>query len=327
MIKTIKKYFLIFLCSLFLALPLHAEKIVNKVIAVVGDETILSSELNKLYESIVDQYKKLNPDILKNQGDKKVKQRILEQMIDEKVLLQEAKRKKITVSRRKRELAFGEVKKRFKTEQAFKKELKKLNITEEKFKEKITNQLLIMDLIDKEIRSKVEPPSDEAAKKYYVQHEDEMIEPDAVRIRHILIKTDKKNAKKNKEALKKIKTIKAKLDKKKGLNFADLAKKYSEDVLTAKRGGDIGLFMKGQMSKEFENAAFKLNVGQISDIVKTKHGYHILRCEEKRLAQKKSFEEVKNYIKQYLYQKEIDEKIKEFLKKVKSKTNIVINDI
>jgi parvulin-like peptidyl-prolyl isomerase len=177
-------------------------------------------------------------------------------------------------------------------------------------------------LLDKEVRAKITPPTEDEAKKYYQENEKDMVEPEAVRVRHILIKTDEKN---QESALKQITDIKTQLDA--GANFADLAKKYSEDKISAEKGGDLGLFMKGQMVPEFEEVAFKLNVGQISDVVKTKFGYHILRCEEKKLAQKKSYEEVQDYIKQYLYQSNMEKAVKNFVDQLKKKINITINEI
>lgn len=99
---------------------LSADKVVNKVVAMVGNETILASELNEVAKPIIDQYQKANPDLLKNDGITKLKKSILDQMVDEKVLLQEAKRQKLTVSKRKQDLAWEDIKKRFKTEADFK---------------------------------------------------------------------------------------------------------------------------------------------------------------------------------------------------------------
>jgi parvulin-like peptidyl-prolyl isomerase len=299
-----------------------AENVVNKVVAVVGSETILSSDLNEISKPIIEQYKKVNPDVLKNDGMTKLKKSILDQIIDEKVLLQQAKKQKITVTKRKQESALEDVKKRFKSDAEYKKELSDSGLTEVKLKERINNQLIVMDLLDKEVRAKITPPTEDEAKKYYQENEKDMVEPEAVRVRHILIKTDEKN---QESALKQITDIKTQLDA--GANFADLAKKYSEDKISAEKGGDLGLFMKGQMVPEFEEVAFKLNVGQISDVVKTKFGYHILRCEEKKLAQKKSYEEVQDYIKQYLYQSNMEKAVKNFVDQLKKKINITINEI
>ncbi len=318
-----KKGGIFLLLSFFVFSFIYAADPANKVIAKVGNEPILISDLDEITKPLIEQYKKVNPDFLKNDGEKTLKQNVLNQMIDEKIALQEAKKQKLTVSKRKEESAYSEIKSRFKDEAEFKKELANLNISEAKFKEKINNQLLVMELIDKEVKNKQVEPAEEELRKYYTEHEKEMVEPEAVKIRHILIKVE--SEKDDKDGLKKIKDIKVKLDK--GGDFAALAAKYSDDKVSSERGGDIGLFMKGQMVKEFEDAAFKLNVGQISDVIKTKYGYHILRCDEKRLEQKKTFDEVKNYLKQYLYQTKLEQDLKDYIAKLKTKTNIVINEL
>jgi parvulin-like peptidyl-prolyl isomerase len=323
MIKT--KNIIIFL-SIFLSIFSYifgAEKFSNKVIVKVGKDSILLSDFEGIANPIIDQYKQLNPNFLENDGEKKLKDNILEQMIDEKVILQEAKNKKINVSKRKIDKSLEEVKDRFKTEDEFKNELKKLNMSEAQFTKKLTDQLVIMEVINTEIKSKVNVPSDEEARKYYNEHEAEMVDPAVVRVRHILMRTDGKN---DAEVLKKMRSLKAKIDKDKKTDFAEYARKNSEDKTSAERGGDLGLFPRGQMLKEFEDAAFALNVGQVSNVIKTSVGYHIIKSEEKKLEQKKSFDEVKEHIKQYLYQIEMDKEIKKWLDNAKKNIKIVKND-
>jgi peptidyl-prolyl cis-trans isomerase D len=132
---------------------------------------------------------------------------------------------------------------------------------------------------------------------YYDQHRDQYKTPDQVKVSHILIKTpapgpdnkvdDKAVAEAQKRAEDLLKQVKG------GANFEDLAKKYSEDPGSAKQGGSLGWIGKGQTVPEFEKAAFSLPKGQISDLVKSSFGFHIIRVDDKQEAHTKSLDEVK----------------------------------
>ncbi|MBV6430635.1 MAG: Peptidyl-prolyl cis-trans isomerase D [Bryobacteraceae bacterium] len=136
--------------------------------------------------------------------------------------------------------------------------------------------------------------SDADLRKVYDSEKEQFRTPDRVHARHILIKTMDK-PKDQEEALKKkaedvLKQVKA------GGDFAELAKKYSDDTSNASKGGDLGWFTKGQMVKAFEDTAFAMKPKEISGLVKTEFGYHIIQCLEKEDAHLKTFEEVKDTI-------------------------------
>ena len=135
----------------------------------------------------------------------------------------------------------------------------------------------MMELVNKEVRAKIPSITDEEAKKYYAENEKLMVEPAAVRARHILIKF--KDGVKESDLLKKAEDIKEKIDK--GGDFAALAKEYSDDKASAEKGGSLGLFAKGQMVPEFENVAFAMQVGEVIKPVRTQFGYHIIRVKKK----------------------------------------------
>jgi peptidyl-prolyl cis-trans isomerase D len=140
---------------------------------------------------------------------------------------------------------------------------------------------------------------------YYDQHRDEYRVPDQVKVRHILIKTPLP-APGQKEDEKAVNDARAKADDvlkqlKAGGDFAKLAEKYSEDT-TAKAGGELGWIQRGRTVPEFEKVAFSLPKGQISDLVKSSYGFHIIQVEDKQEAHLKSLPEVKS---------EITEKVKQ----------------
>ncbi len=136
------------------------------------------------------------------------------------------------------------------------------------------------------------------------------------------------------QALKRVKEIQKKI--KDGEDFSELAKQYSDDIPSKERGGDLGYFVKGVMLKEFEQAAFKLNEGNISDIVETDFGYHILKCEGKRAERNLTLDDevevmgnkmiVKEFIRNSLYQERGEKKLAEWIQGLKGKASIEIKD-
>ena len=162
-------------------------------------------------------------------------------------------------------------------------------------------------------------------KKYYEENKDDFY-TDTVTASHILLKTiddngnelsdeKKKEAKKKaEEALKKVKS---------GEDFAQVAKEYSEDS-TASNGGELGTFGRGQMVSEFENAAFSMKPGEISDIIKTQYGYHIIKVTE-RVDEQKSYDDVKDEIKSTLASQEYSKYIEKIEKntKIEKSENVV----
>ncbi len=314
--------FLFIILCLFIASSLRA-KVVDKTVATVDGEVILMSEYEKRAKPILEEYEKLLTGPDKEIRIKELKEKILDQIIDEKVLIHEAKRMKINVSRKEVQDGIEEIKKRFATEEEYNQELAKQGLLEEKFKEQVKEQLMVIKLIDQEVKAKVVPPTDSEIEDFYKQHESEMVEPEQVRARHILIKVGENTDKK--EALKRITEI-LKEAKKGKTSFAELAKKYSEDPSVAK-GGDIGFFIRGQMVPKFEEAAFALNVGEISDVVETEYGYHIIQCVEKKAQEKKSLDEIRDYLRNFIFQKKMEERYEKWLRVLRDKASITGGEI
>ena len=139
---------------------------------------------------------------------------------------------------------------------------------------------------------------------------------------HILIKVkpDASEAEKA-EAMKKIKAAQEKL--KKGDDFAEVAKASSEGP-TATKGGDLGYFGRGQMVGPFEETAFSLEPGKVSDVVKTQFGYHIIKAVDKKPETTIPFETVKPRIEQYLKQEEVQKEVKKYIDNLRKEAKVEI---
>lgn len=334
----------------------NAAKVVDKILATINSEHIFLSEFEKVAQSTIEQYKQVAP--VSEQTDEKLKelrQKILDQMIDEKLILQEAKKKKIKVGKRELEQGIKQIKSRFSTEEEFRKELIRENLTEVKFQERIEQQLMAMKLIDQEVRAKLTPPAEDEVKALYdkikliidgkelPRNTTEQEKKDLttlariikrnyselVRARHILIRSSKDDPIKDQTAAKKkIEDIQKRLRSgEKGEDFSELAELYSEDTGSAKRGGDLGYFARGDMVEEFEKAAFALPVGEVSEIVRTEFGYHLIKIDEKKAARKISYDELKNDLSDYLSGKKAEEEYTRWIKNLRQSTTIKINPV
>src|SRR5208282_6324107 len=134
-------------------------------------------------------------------------------------------------------------------------------------------------------------PSEEALQAYYKQNLDQYRVQNRVHVQHILFKTTGKTDAEVVEIRKKAEEVLAKV--KKGGNFEELAKQYSQDDSTKAKGGDLGWVIQGQTVPEFEQVAFSLKKGETSDLVKSMFGFHIIKLVDREDARTKSLEEVR----------------------------------
>jgi len=171
------------------------------------------------------------------------------------------------------------------------------------YEESMLMELYIRELHDKELNT-----SDKDIENYYIEHKDEFDKPLAITAKHILVPTKA-------EAEKVLARIKA------GEDFSKIAKEVSADPISAARGGEIGPFQRGDLVPEFEKAVFPLKVGEISGIVETQFGFHVIKKISQKVMPKRSMEEVKYEIKKQLEKAKFDA----WLEKTKNKFNVKID--
>jgi len=215
----------------------------------------------------------------------------------------------------------SESKAKFPDNAAFENALKSANLNQKELEDLIRRDIIISNLVDKEIAPKA-TVSDADAKKFYDENLDKFKQGDSIRASHILCGVDpkatdaeKKKAKEKAEAL--LKEVKA------GKDFSELAKTNSTCPSKA-QGGDLGFFGKGQMVPAFENAAFALKPGEVSNVVETQFGYHIIKVTEKKGAGVTKFEEVKDKIQAYLKNMKIQKGVTDYIAQLKEKAKIEI---
>ncbi|HYL61076.1 MAG TPA: peptidyl-prolyl cis-trans isomerase [Candidatus Methylomirabilis sp.] len=164
-----------------------------------------------------------------------------------------------------------------------------------------------------QIRQGIQITDDQLKAEYQKNIQDYQV-PDRVHVEHILFMTVGKPDAEVEEVHKRAEDVLS--EAKKGANFEDLAKKYSEDPGTKDKGGDLGWIVRGQTVAEFEKAAFSLPKGSISDLIKTQYGFHILKIIDREMAHTKTFEEVKDAIRTPLMLSEADKKASDIADKI-----------
>jgi peptidyl-prolyl cis-trans isomerase C len=232
-----------------------------------------------------------------------LKKDILEGLIEREVLYQESQRAGIKISDQKVNDQLAGIKKRFPSEEEFEKALLSMNLTEAEVRSQIQRGLAIRELIDQKVANKV-VITDEATNAFYTANPKLFKQPEQVKASHILIKVEPTADDATKAAArKKITDIQQKL--KDGGDFAELAKEYSEGP-SGPRGGDLGYFKRGQMVKPFDDAVFSMQTNEVSDLIETRFGYHLIKVYDKKPEQTLPYAEVKDKIAQRLKQEQIE---------------------
>ncbi|MFA5389343.1 MAG: peptidylprolyl isomerase [Candidatus Omnitrophota bacterium] len=238
---------------------------------------------------------------VKDEDKDKLKKDILNELVSAELLYQASQKAGLGNLSKDVDIQLENIKKGFGSEQEFQKILKERNIQLKDLKEDVKKGTYINAYLEKEVFSKLAPVTEEEKKQEYETNKDKLNVPEEARASHILIKTaDKATDEEKQKAKEKIEALRAKAIS--GEDFDKLAKENSEDG-SAANGGDLGYFKRGDMVKPFEDAAFGLEKGQISPVVETQFGYHIIKTIDKKAAHTLTYEEVSKDIERFLIDK------------------------
>ena len=251
-----------------------------------------------------------------------LRKQILEQLIDKEILLGEARRQKLQVTAEMVDERFEHIRSRFPSEEAFNKALGARGITTQELKANIHAGLLQQQIVDQEILQKVSV-SPEELQSFFREHQDDYVQEEEIHVRHILFRVAADaSPEDDQKAQNRATAVLARA--KKGEDFAKLAAEFSEGP-TKDRGGDLGYFGRGKMVKPFEDAAFKLKVGEISDPVRTRFGYHIIKVEDRKEAKRLSYEEAEGQVRQKVTEEKAIALYKEYVTTLRSKAKVTVN--
>jgi peptidyl-prolyl cis-trans isomerase C len=251
-----------------------------------------------------------------------VKNKILDNLIATELLYQESRKNGIVIEDKEVNETYDKQKAQFKSDAEFQKALVESKFNEAAFKDQIKLGLTIQQYINKNFTLNT-AISDEDVKKFYDENADQFQQPAQIRASHILIILDASadQAKKD-DAKKQLETVLARL--KAGEDFTAVAKEVSQDPYTKDKGGDLDYFSKGQMVQTFEDAAFALKPGELSNIVETDYGYHIIKVTDKKDAKTISLDESKEDIRNSLKSSKVNSDVNKYVAELKNKAKVEI---
>jgi len=245
----------------------------------------------------------------------------LDRLITYTLLQQEAKARNITAADAEVDQQVQMMRGQFSNEEEFKKALATRSMSLEQLRDDARTDIVIGKMLEAEVES-TPAASDDEARVFYEKNPDKFTQGESVRASHILLLVDEKAD----DATRK--KVRAKIEgilkrARAGEDFAKLAQANSQDG-SAQQGGDLNFFPRGQMVPPFEEAAFALQPGQISDVVTTQYGYHIIKLTDRRPAAAVPLETVSAQVKQYLTQIKKKERADAFIAELKQKSKIEV---
>jgi len=253
-----------------------------------------------------------------------LRQVALDSLINKKLIEQKIKELDIKVSDDEVKQAIEDVKKTNNiSEENLRAALAARGISYEDYKAQLKDQLERLRLISLEVRSKIQI-TDKEIQEYYAAHAEKFQVDEAFRARQIFFAIPAKATADEQKRIRD-KAEKVLREAQGGADFAALAKKYSDDG-SAKEGGDLGFLKKGELLPAFENALVSLKPGEVSSLIKTPVGLHIMKLEEHREGKQQGFESVKREVEDVLFKQKSEERFSQWLQGLREKAAIEMRD-
>lgn len=289
----------------------------DRIVARVNDDIITLSDLNERLQPIIAKYEQSysGAELLENLA--KAEEYWLNQLIENKLILQEAQRKEIAVSDEEVEQRVEQIKSDFDSDMQFNIFLESQGMNIDELKRNIADNIKVTKTtmhIRQKAQQKISPVD---IARFYEEHKDEFAEEPKVHVLHILIRSSGDDAADLAQAEKALELIKS------GEDFKSVAREYSQGPHAA-RGGDLGFLAHGQHIPEIDDAAFKLQVGEVSDIIQSSLGYHIIMVKQKKKERIKPFVEVQDEIENRLLKEKARDIWDEWMNGLKEKAFIEV---
>ncbi|HVO82462.1 MAG TPA: peptidylprolyl isomerase [Terriglobales bacterium] len=309
------------------ALPASADTVIEEIIARVNNQIISRSDFLRSKEQLKQEAQQQDPanaDKLYSQREKDV----LRDLIDQQLLLEKGKDLGITADTEvvKR---LDEMRKQMHLDsmEDLEKAAEAQGVSFEDFKQNLKNQIITQQVIGKEVGSKL-TISKEEEQKFYDAHKSAMEQPEQVRLSEILVSTEKKGSAESEDDSQVLAAAESKAQSlleqiRKGAAFEEIAKKNS-DGPTAAQGGDLGYFKRGTLAKELEDKTFAMKPGDVSDVIRTKQGYVILKVTEHSSAGVPPLSEVEPRIQDAIYSEKLEPALRAYLQKLREDAYIQI---
>jgi parvulin-like peptidyl-prolyl isomerase len=319
--KTKNKLFM-FMCWVALLASfagIVSAEIIDRIVAVVNDEPITQSEFEMSFAPIYKQYAETYKDAELQEKLLEARIGVLNQLIEDRLLYQDAVSKGIEVPDEEIEKRIEELESRFASKEEFKKETELQGFSLKQIKQRQKEQLAIQKLYQYEVLSKVSV-SPQDVEQFYVEHSADYTSPERVKARSIMLRKDlaKETAEVTRERLSAIvEQFNA------GTPFEKLASDNSEES-NAATGGDLGFVEHGKMIAAIDNAIFSSEIGKVTDIVETDIGFHVFYIEARQAEKVTSLENVKGAIREQLFRERSEARYQAWVEELKQDAYISI---
>lgn len=306
---------IVFIASIFYGLGQHRRsphsqtQQVGNIIAEVNGSAITYQQWYNAYMGLISRYDSQTLSSISDELLANLKNNVTEQLVNTTLLYQFAEKQNINVSSDDVNGEIEQIKANFDSEQEFNDALKRNNLTLNQLKEGLKSQIKVDKAIQNEY-GKIDT-SDEELAQYYEENKSYFFQPEKRKISHILVE-DQEEAE----------LLRNQLNE--GLLDFEQTAKDKSTCPSAERGGDLGYIIRGQMVSEFEETAFSLEVGELSDVVKTEYGYHILQCYDIQEEKQLSLEEAEDNIKNILTNQKQNEAIQSLLTQLREEADIKV---
>jgi len=300
----------------------ESAEIVDRIVAVVNDDIITLFELNRLFQPYADKIRARGYPLEKESKMLfKVREDILNQVIDQKITDQEIKRSKITISEKEIDRTIERIKEaNYYTDEDLRAALVKDGLTMEEYRKQMKEQILRKRLVNLKVTSKI-VITKEDIKSYYENHSDKYGGEKKYHLRNIIMKVSPLVDEKEKLEVKtRMDEVLAKL--KTGQSFASMAMTYSESL--ASEGGDLGLFGLDELSPQLQKAIKGMKAGEFTPVIDTDQGYQIFFVQEIVNTPGKPLEEVSPEIERILFNEIVDNKFQSWLEDLRKQSHIKI---
>jgi len=304
-----------------LPIPLSEGVILDRVVAVVNDDVITLTEVQEEGLQII---RRIVQETLGEERERRlrsVERQILDELILRRLQLQEAKKEKIEATTTEVRTAIDELKRRssLTSDDELRIAMARELLSEEQFRKGIAEQVALTKLVARQVRSKV-VVLDEEASRYYDQHQDRFRDIPQVKIRHLLVAVP---AQPTQEAMlhAKAQIEEAQAVIKLGARFSTVAKQYAEGPL-ASSSGEVWTMSRGELAPELERMALALPIGQVSGIIVTPAGFHLIQVEERTMGKVLPFDQVKETVRNLLFDQKAETKFKEWVQGLKTKASV-----